>query len=716
MKKALSCITIFWGAFLLFGVQPMVGSTLLPVFGGTAAVWTVCLASFQILLLVGYFYAHAVEGRASRGAGTAGRRRPRCAGHLALVFAGAAWAGVVAFNRSLVLGWAGDGSFPAAQSLLAVLLLVGLPYTLLSSNSSLVQAWSVEDGDGRRHVYRLYAVSNAGSFCGLLAYPLAIEPFMPLRLQWAAFAAGLAVYGVLLAWLARCVGRERAGRPSAPCNGQEVPRPGEDAPSSGGKKAGEWEWLGLSAFSCFLLNGVTAHLCNDVTPLPLLWAVLLALYLASYIVGFTDRGARWGKWTFLPVAAVAGLAVWHLGIPTGRGYAWELTIGASLIFLGGWMVHGRLYGGRPGTDRLTRYYLVIALGGALGGTAASLVFPFAFSFVAEYPVALVLLIFLAILELHARFVRWGAGRLDWRVMCGILAVVAAFAYVRARVASGKVVLSMRNFYGTGRVLLEHMNVPGTPGYDAHVFEHAGVMHGFEPVEPRNRGVPTLCFTPHAGGLSIESHPKYKSGEPMRVAVAGMGVATLAAYARPGDEYRFYEINPQVAELARNTNLFWYVSGCKGRLDIVVDDARRALERERERGEQKWDVLVVDVFSGDSIPPHMSTREAVELYLERLAPGGILSFHLTNWHLGLSPMVKAIAREFGLHLQGFGCWADRWSHGSYWTFLTREPCDFYIKGRHGRVDYGKVPDIELMTDERHSLLPYLSLDPMPKFGE
>jgi hypothetical protein len=236
------------------------------------------------------------------------------------------------------------------------------------------------------------------------------------------------------------------------------------------------------------------------------------------------------------------------------------------------------------------------------------------------------------------------------------------------------------------------------------------------VDEWRRQTPTLCFTPHAGGLSIETHPKRKSGEGMRVAVAGMGVATLAAYARTNDVYRFYEINPQVADLARNANLFWYVSGCKGKLDIVVDDARRALERERARGEEKWDVLIIDVFSGDAIPPHMSTREAVELYLERLAPGGTLSFHLTNWHLALSPMVKAVAREFNLHLQGFGCFADRWSHGSYWTFLTREPRDFYISGKHGKVDYGKIEDMELMTDERHSLLPYVSLNPMPQFGD
>ena len=707
-RRGLAWATIFLGSFLVFGVQPMVGNTLLPVFGGTAAVWTVCLCAFQMLLLGGYFYAHL----------TAGGRALKA--HVVLLLLSAAWVAVAGWNFKAVVGWTGEVSLPALGALAAVLLLVGVPYTLLSANASLVQALAARAAGG--NVYKLYAVSNAGSFCGMLAYTLAVEPCLGVRAQWLCFAAGMAAYGALLAWLVRLVG----------CNGQDARCPsaagetpvgegnGQDArcPSSrqdGGSPCGQWEWLGLSALSCFLLNGVSAHLCNDVTPLPLLWAAMLALYLLSWVFGFTDRGARTGAVAAVASAALAVFGAWHVTQSAGTGFFVELGVGLALILFGGWTIHARLYGLRPSNRLLTRYYLFVALGGALGGTAASLAFPALFNTVVEYPVALVLLLVPAALEVHRVFARLGAGALDRRWLAvGVLAF-AAFAWHFAGKANGDVVREVRNFYGTGRVLSQRIRVTGGRDYTAHVFEHAGIQHGMQPVTPEFRDKATMCFGAHAGGLSIVKHPKYAGGEPMRVAVAGMGIATLATYARTNDVYRFYEINPQVAALASDTNLFWYLSDTKAaECRVVVDDARRALEKERARGEEKWDVIIIDVFAGDSIPPHMSTKEAVQLYLDRLAPGGTLSFHLTNWHLGLSPMVKAVAREFGLHLQGFGCWADKWNIGSYWTFLTREKADFFIEGKHGRVDYAKVKDVPLMTDERHSLLPYISLNPMPEF--
>jgi hypothetical protein len=274
---------------------------------------------------------------------------------------------------------------------------------------------------------------------------------------------------------------------------------------------------------------------------------------------------------------------------------------------------------------------------------------------------------------------------------------------------------MRNFYGCGRISTKTYEVKGVVGqnFQANVFEHSGTVHGFQALGFL-REEPMLYFTRHAGGLSITQHPLYGTTNCMRVAVAGMGIGTLAAYGRDGDTYRFYEVNPQVARVATNKSLFTFISNCRADVNIVVDDARRALEEERTKNQPKWDVLIIDVYSGDAIPQHMSTKEAFQLYLDRLNPDGILSIHITNWHLNLSPMVKAAAKEFDLHLQGFGCWADKYSMGTYWTFLTRKPLDLYIEGKHGKVDYNRVKDMQLMTDERHSLLPYLSLDPMPNF--
>lgn len=711
MKKTtlLSAVTIFVGSFLVFGVQPMVGNTLLPFFGGTAAVWTVCLAAFQTLLLAGYFYADRMNVEKMRGPGKLWL-------HTTLLVLAAVWVGIVSWKFRSIAGWAGELPMPALGALLAVIVMVGAPYTMLSSNASLVQALAVRDSEGEgRGVYKLYAVSNAGSFCGLLFYPLVIEPLTGIATQWMCFAAGVAVYAALVGVLVKNWKRKEVCETASDASA--------DAPHSSFFTLHSLEWLGLSALSCFVLNGVSAHLCNDVTPLPLLWAVMLALYLVTWIFGFTDRGAKLSPITAVLGVALAVVGAWHVAFGTGTGYFLELGVGLGVILFGCWTIHARLFRVRPSGRLLTRYYLMISLGGALGGTAASLVVPAIFSTVLEYPIALALLIvpsayeawkgwiFLAKLSGEAG---WDDCKLDWKVVAGLVAAFAAFSWYYGSIANGDVILNMRNFYGTGRVLTQRMNVIGGEDYETHMFEHAGIQHGMQPLWKGLRSTPTMCFGPHAGGLAIKSHPKYKSGKPVRVAVAGMGIATLATYARKGDAYRFYEINPQVAELAANTNYFWYVSDCEGKLDIVVDDARRALEKERARGEEKWDVLIIDVFAGDSIPPHMSTREAFRLYLDRLAPGGILAMHLTNWHLALSPMAKAAAKAFDLHLQGLGCFADKFNIGSYWTFFTREPADFFIEGKHGRVDFSQIRDMELMTDEKHSLLPYVSMDPMPKF--
>jgi hypothetical protein len=711
MKHYLPRLTIFTGAFLLFGVQPMVGSTLLPVFGGTAAVWTVCLAAFQTLLLAGYFYAHLMAG----GEGQAFKKKQL---HIALLFVAVAVTFGAVWARPHLGAWVGTQGAPILSVFGCVLLLAGVPYTLLAANSSLVQAWLAKSGG--RDVYHLYAVSNAGSFCGLLAYPLLVEPYVTLTAQWCGFAAGVGGYAVLLALLARsrlsspdcrrpADSGERAPEQQTPAAGCRLPA--DPCPPSSDPRL----WLVLPAVSTFTLNAVTAHLGNDVAPLPLLWAVLLALFLLSYIIGFTALGLK--LLPRLPVVLFALLAVsaWQWGMPTSRGFAVEVSLGMLSILLGCTMLHAWLYRIRPAEAKLTRYYLDIALGGALGGTAASIAAPLLFNSIIEYPLSLLML------SVAAGWLATGRGgcgsglRLPVPLVAGAAAVIAGFLIFQSFNVDGKVILRMRNFYGCGRVRQEKMAVKGGEPYMANLFDHSGTLHGFQ-AQGFERQIPTLCFTRHAGGLSIVRHPLYTSKKAMRVAVAGMGIGTLAAYGRPGDSYRFYEINPQVVALATNTALFTFIQDSAANVDIVVDDARRALEGERQRGEEKWDVLIIDVYSGDAIPPHMSTKEAFQLYLDRLAPDGILSLHLTNWHLNLSPMVKMAAKEFGLHLQGFGCWADKYSHGSYWTFLTRQPVDLYIEGKHGRVDYTQVKDIPIMTDQRHSLLPYLSLEPMPSFGD
>ena len=724
-RKALAALTIFTGSFLAFGVQPMVGNTLLPMFGGTAAVWAVCLAAFQLMLVAGYGYAHRVMGPG--GARPSGRGK--LGWHVAFLLLAAGWVAVAAVNRGAVIGWLGEGGMPALRALLAVLILAGVPYVLLSANASMVQV--LAGGE-----YRLYAVSNAGSFAGLLAYPLAVEPMMSVTGQWLAFAAGIVVYAGMMWVLGQCgigwkVGRVAAAT-EAVAAGERVDRVGGregSSPAEGfhGDRAsrGIQNWLLLSAVSCFMLNGVSVHLTNDVTPLPLMWVALLALYLASYSVAFTERGARWARGLFAPVAALCVAGAYFAGLETGKSFLEQMSIGCALIFFGGWMVHGRLYRARPGAEGLTRYYLAIAVGGAVGGMLASLAMPMAFSFVAEYPAALGLLAYVAISEgiEIAGLWRCGTGAshatLNYKLLI-ICMGLAVYGGMRSISAEGVVLERRRNFYGTSRVVHDFFKVNDGGRFQANIFQNNSTVHGYQLAEGAWKSrIPTTYYTDHTGGRAIQAHPRYAAKKPMRVALAGMGIGVLAAYCREGDTYRFYEINPQVAELAADTNLFTFLSGAAGKVEIVIDDARRALAREREAGEEKYDVLVVDVFSGDSIPAHMATREAVSLYLDRLKPDGVLAFHISNWHLNLSPFVKAAAKEFGLHLEDLQCIDDRYTFMAHWAFLSRERIGFAIPGKHGIVRPEDVDDVPLMTDERHSLLPYLGqqkevpLIPAPK---
>ncbi len=278
-----------------------------------------------------------------------------------------------------------------------------------------------------------------------------------------------------------------------------------------------------------------------------------------------------------------------------------------------------------------------------------------------------------------RYILWGIG--------GLGLFIGIYANAQANVSQGVIIKKQRNFYGCGRVVDEMAVIKNGNSYETLAYYDNGTLHGFQVLDHGWRSrAPTSYFGENGGGAGIVGHPFYKTEKSMRVAIAGMGIGTLAAYARPNDIYRFYEFNPQDVDLASNSNLFTFVSECQGNLDIITDDARKALERERTANEQKWDVLVIDVFSGDSIPAHLATREAFQLYLDRLAPDGILAFHITNWHLELSRMVKAISREFNLHLQGtLGNGSARCCI-SYWAYLTRINLTIKPDGIFRYVDY------------------------------
>jgi hypothetical protein len=681
MRKALSIATIFLGSFLVFGVQPMVGRTLLPVFGGTAAVWVVCLCAFQILLLAGYFYAHVISQRTNR----MGARV-----HLALLAFAAVLSAVVALKRTDIAASLSEGSVPALDVLLCVLALVGFAYVLLSANSSLVQAMS-----GGENVYRLYAVSNLGSLLGLVAYPFVFEPHVRLSAQWMGFAAGIAVYAVLLAFLAR------RGNGEAAAAAEPAPDFSEGT-SDSTNCAQQWLWLLLPAASCFLLNALTTHITLDVMPMPLIWTGTLAIFLLSYIIGFSGQGEKLVR----PLGVLSMLAIGAVAWTNGKNMA-KITLPTALALFGALLLfactflHSWLYAIRPRADRLTKYYLFQSIGGALGGTLAALAFPLVCDQVTEYPISLVV-VGAAVVVCFAARRRWVC--LGASGLAGVAALVLWI--VGAQVETRPVVYRGRGFFGTIEVLEAKARTATGEGR-IHEFVHGTTIHGIQVLIPGKERMPTTYYTPDSSGFAIAAHPKYRRGEPMRVNITGLGVGVLFCYGREGDYYRAYEISPDALAVANDTNLFTFVSGCLAKKEIVLGDARKGLEAELAAGVEPYDVIVVDAFTGDNLPYHLSTREAFELYFKLLKPDGILCVNISNWHINLLPFMKSVGDAFACPLLALRTGNDyaNLRFAATVAFFCRDPSGLGPLPPGAKViDFNSVRGMDaLPTDEKGSFI-------------
>ncbi|MGI6391377.1 MAG: spermidine synthase [Kiritimatiellia bacterium] len=663
MKKTLPAWIIFLGSFLLFGVQPMLGRTLLPSFGGTATVWTVCLASYQTLLLIGYFYAHLIRKRPVR-------QQQQL--HRALLIVSVIWTAAFAFARPLLKPLIGNGSQPALEVLFCVLLCAGLPYVLLSANSTLIQSWltahsdSATAGTDSRAVYRLYGLSNLGSLLGLVVYPFILEPYVSLSAQWWGFTAGLAAYTALI-W------RLGAGAPAL--SDRSDKSDASDLSDSSDSSAHAWLWFVLPGVSVFLLNAVTAHLTLDVMPLPLLWVVLLALFLLSYVIGFSSWSPR--LLPFLPavtVLSVAGIALTYRNTGPDGGFALNLAASLVLCLVGCTFIHAWLYSLRPNTRLLTRYYLGNAAGGAVGGLAASLLMPLVANTVAEFPIAVVLVALAVPLYGFTRNAHKPVNA--YALVHTLLAAAAlaglAFAF-QPRKDDRPVVRYARGFFGTLQVLEAKARSAQGEGV-IHEFVHGNTVHGIQALIPGMERMPTTYFTPQNGGYAILGHPKYRAGEPLRVNILGLGVGVMLAYARTNDFYRCYEISPEALRIASDPSLFTFVSGCPASLDVRLQDARKGLESELAADEEPYDVIQIDAFTGDNLPYHLSTREAFELYFKMLKPDGILAVNISNWHLGLEPFIKAAGDAFACPVVVIASRNDyaRLSFAAKFAFFCRTP--------------------------------------------
>lgn len=687
MRVPVPALATFFGSFLLFGIQPMLGRTLLPSFGGSAAVWTVCLAAYQILLLLGYAYAHVIAHRSPRL-----QRRL----HLGLLAWAVLWAFGFAAARLLLRDHLGTTAAPSIEVLVCVLVFVGLPYILLSANSTLIQAWLADTGQS--NVYTLYAVSNFGSLSGLLVYPLLLEPFVSLNAQWYGFSACLLLYTLLL-----CVVAKKTLSPLSPTACRLTTKAVSVAHEANLPPAltQPWLWLALPTLSTFLLNAATTHLSTDVTPVPMMWALLLTTFLTSYCLGFSSIGER-GLivWASLAVLSLAGAGLVS-GQKGGHALLPNLSFGLFMLLSCCTCLHGWLYRIRPHATKLTRFYLGIAGGGALGGALASLASPLLFDRVWEYP--------LALLALCATFA-WLIHTWDHQEVKGLSRFLLSASAVTVLLVihysvetENTVLLRKRNFYACLRVEKEDRALPSDDVLTLVSLIHGETLHGLQAKNSFLRRTPTTYYAAQGGGLAVTSHPNYGNrARPMRVGLIGLGAGTLACYGRTNDVYRFFEINPAVIAVATDTNCFSFVADSLAKTEIVLGDARKLLESERKRQESLYDVLVVDAFSGDSVPFHLITSEAFELYLNRLAPNGTLALHISNWHINLAPLCKAAAHRFGLHLSGILSPRLPLTTAAHWAFLTREPFPIgSIDASH--TDWNGIRSLQLPDDEKGSLL-------------
>jgi hypothetical protein len=675
-------ITIVSSAFLLFLVQPIIAKQILPWFGGTAAVWTVCVVFFQAVLLAGYAYAHGLTRRTSR---------TQARVHIVLLAISLASLPIIAPST-----WKPTPDTDPTWRIVGLLAAtIGLPYFLLSSTGPLIQKWFAEDRAvdvPTSSVYRLFALSNFGSLIGLLIYPFVVEPYASLRRQSWGWSTGYVCFALACA---ACAWR---------AHGRLTEHAAITAEAAGhvGSAAPRWPrylfWLACAALGSMLLLALTNHITQNIASIPFLWVLPLALYLMSFVVVFEGRAGRgWyvRRWWQGPVLASIIAMAWAMSVYRGVLSIYiALPIFCVGLFLACVFCHGELAETKPAPAYLTQFYLCMSAGGAIGGLFVALVAPTLFTNYWESPIALIGLCLLAVISLRERqWFNWLVGALlgivasasiflagggatfeaardflpgsDSAVMTGALVAIAVliffvstwrpwsvaivltavvctsfYGYRYYRFLSQDTLEASRNFYGALRV-----KESGTGTEQRRDLLHGVILHGDQYRAADRRHKATTYYGP-SSGVALALHHLRPNDEPIDVAMIGLGAGTLTAWGRTGDRYRIYEINPAIVEIAHRD--FTYLADSQAKITIAMGDARLSMERELADGTaMPFDVIAVDAFSSDSIPVHLITREALDVFMRHLKPDGIVAFHVSNRFLKLAPVVAQIAADAGV---------------------------------------------------------------------
>ncbi|HEY6412386.1 MAG TPA: fused MFS/spermidine synthase [Edaphobacter sp.] len=663
--------TALLSAFLLFLVEPMAAKRLLPLLGGSSAVWLTCLVFFQTTLLLGYLYAHWLNGNTFT--------RGRQALHIALLTAAAASLLLPTLFNSV------NGTIhPVTTIFITLTTTIGLPFLLLASTSPLLQVWLARQERGPVW-YRLFALSNVGSLFALFIYPTLVEPHLALKLQRSLWNIGFGIYVILCAILAR--------QPYSNAS----PSPQTESNAYASSHVVKWLWFLLPMAAAMQLTAVTSHITVNIAAIPLLWILPLATYLLTFILAFEFPTLyRRGIVIRLLVLMLASLGYALSKAETSFPIALNITFFLFECFLACLFCHAEAYALRPQrTSETTLFYLLVAAGGASGTFFIGIASPLLFAANYDLPIAFLVTAVLALV------VTWRDGwpqRLLWSTASVLLLGLLIMLHNGYK---HEAIFLARNFYGSLRV-----KQTSTPAQSAPVrmLLNGTIQHGTQLFAPGKAKTPTTYYAPDSGiGLALlhccEGHKR-------NIGIVGLGAGTLAAYGALGDRIRFYEINPLVQPIAQN--LFTYLRDSEAQITFADGDARTSLAQEPA---QNFDVLVVDAFSGDAIPLHLLTTQAIALYRRHLTPGGILAFHVSNQYLDLAPEIAQLATSAGMTARVVDSPASesRGAFRSTWVLVSNNTAFF------DRPDIAAValpadtiPGLRTWTDDYSSLLPILRL--------
>lgn len=695
-------LTLFLSAALMFWGELMFGKMALPFLGGSPSVWNTCMVFYQSVLLLGYSYAHLLARQ---------NLLIQRIGYAVVILLG-----VISLPISIPVSAAPDENNPFLWLIALLARSLGLPFLALATTSPLLQRWfAITGAKSASDPYFLFAASNAGSFAALLAYPFIVERLLPLHSQTQVWAAG---YFLLIVLTAICMSRVK--------NRDAITDAITDAISDAlaedkvvsnvatiSKRDRIW-WIVLSLLPSSLLLGVTSYLSIDIAPVPLLWVVPLALYLLTFVVAFARVSAPIVVPSLI-LAALAGSALFLQSTSITEPLWMVMLLHLSAFSALALACHSNLAHRRPAPQHLTEFYFFIALGGALGGMFNAIVAPALFDSIVEYPLAMVLSFAAIAIALRSKLTKADLllplGVVAVSIVCAFLVKSFApfgdsvsvgrlfmFAFVacllfakdptRTAIAFsliffvglllprelGNIVYSERNFFGVKKVLRQ--------GDDFHWLVHGHTVHGGQALRAERSREPLTYYHP-AGPLGEVFQAINQTNRTKSVAVIGLGVGAMSYYARPGQKWTYFEIDPAIAKIARNKELFSFLDQSQIPIDVVLGDARLSLNREPD---QKYDLIVVDAFGSDAIPVHLITREAANLYKRKLTPHGLLLFHVSNEHYRLSPVLANIAADAGLSAVGREhreISEDQLRQGlfaSHWVVMYRDPADIAGLGK------------------------------------